>query len=45
VRDALARDDLPAVARLVPPTTLDYLRSTEGRAVVARLAEGRGSNR
>jgi [citrate (pro-3S)-lyase] ligase len=45
VRDALARDDLPAVARLVPPSTMDYLRSPGGRAIASRLAAGRGSNR
>jgi [citrate (pro-3S)-lyase] ligase len=38
VRDALARHDLATVERLVPPTTLEFLRSPEGQAIAARLA-------
>jgi [citrate (pro-3S)-lyase] ligase len=42
VRAALARDDLAALEALVPPATLAYLLSDEGRAVRARLGGGKG---
>jgi len=38
VRDALARGDFALVARLVPPATLEYLKSEEGARVVERLS-------
>jgi [citrate (pro-3S)-lyase] ligase len=42
VRAALARGDEAALPALVPPTTLEYLLSDEGRAVRARLGGGNG---
>jgi [citrate (pro-3S)-lyase] ligase len=42
VRAALARGDEAALPALVPPTTLSYLLSEEGRAVRARLGGGQG---
>ncbi len=43
VRDALARRDFDAIRRLVPETTLAYLRSPEGLAVASRLERARGA--
>lgn len=45
VRDALARGDLEAAARMVPPPTLAFLRSAEGAAIGERLAHDMGSGR
>jgi len=45
VREALGRDDLAGLQSLVPPGTMDYLRSPEGRALVAHLRAARGSTR
>jgi [citrate (pro-3S)-lyase] ligase len=42
VRQALARDDLAGLGDLVPPATLAYLLSREGRAIGARLAASTG---
>lgn len=42
VRSALARDDLSTLRGLVPPSTLAYLLSPEGRALGARLATSQG---
>jgi [citrate (pro-3S)-lyase] ligase len=42
VRAALARGDEAALAALVPPTTLQYLLSPEGRAVRGRLGDAKG---
>jgi len=42
VRSALARDDLSTLGDLVPPSTLAYLLSPEGRALGARLATSQG---
>ena len=42
VRAALARGDEAALRGLVPPATLEYLLSEEGRAVRARLDGGTG---
>lgn len=42
VRDALARGDEGALPALVPPATLEYLLSDEGRAIRARLGGGKG---
>ena len=42
VRDALARGDEAALPALVPPATLEYLLSDEGRAIRARLGGGKG---
>jgi [citrate (pro-3S)-lyase] ligase len=39
VRDALTRGDSATVARLVPPTTLEYLQSRAGRQIVERLGQ------
>jgi [citrate (pro-3S)-lyase] ligase len=43
VRAALARGDLDALGRLVPPTTLTYLRSPEGLALAERLHRALGA--
>lgn len=42
VRAALARRDFGTIGALVPPPTLDYLRSAEGLALAERLAADRG---
>jgi [citrate (pro-3S)-lyase] ligase len=39
VRDALARRDFAAIAPVVPAATLEFLRSEEGLAIAARLAQ------
>jgi [citrate (pro-3S)-lyase] ligase len=41
VREAIGRGDWQAVARLVPKTTLAYLRSREAAAITRRLGTGR----
>jgi [citrate (pro-3S)-lyase] ligase len=38
VRAALAANDMARVARLVPPSTLEYLQSPEGRKIAAALS-------
>ncbi len=38
VREALGAGDFDTVARLVPPTTLAFVASTEGREIAKRLA-------
>ncbi len=38
VRAALAAGDMATVARLVPPSTLEYLRSPEARAIAVALS-------
>jgi [citrate (pro-3S)-lyase] ligase len=38
VRDAVAKRDFEAIARMAPPPTLAFLRSPAGRAVAERLA-------
>jgi len=42
VRDALAGGDLDAVAGMVPPPTMAFLRSADGAALAATLARERG---
>jgi [citrate (pro-3S)-lyase] ligase len=42
VRAALARRDFDALRRMVPETTLDYLRSAEGLALAERLGGATG---
>ncbi|MGD0483415.1 MAG: citrate lyase ligase [Gemmatimonadales bacterium] len=42
VRAALARRDFDALRRMVPETTLDYLRSSEGLALAERLGGATG---
>jgi len=42
VREALARGDLDGVAGMVPPSTLEFLRSPDGAAIRARLAREKG---
>jgi [citrate (pro-3S)-lyase] ligase len=44
VRECLSRGDLDRVASWVPPSTMAYLRSPEGRNVIRRLA-GAGEGR
>jgi len=44
VREFLGRGDLDRVASWVPPATMAYLRSPEGRNVIRRLA-GAGEGR
>lgn len=44
VREALALGDEALVARLVPPSTLEYLRSEEGRRIAEKL-RGAGRSR
>ena len=39
-REALAAGDMATVERLVPPSTLEYLRSPEGRAIANALNPG-----
>ncbi len=38
IRDLLAKQDMAAVAALVPPTTLAYLRSEKGASIIQKLS-------